>query len=155
MSVLDKLEVIDGSERQAGYDPVRTRRRKLAAALMEQIELIDALEAGETYRKAIMRRRPDLETDKVGAATEQRTVPAWWRVDDAGQVHFALRYGAMRLKVKEGKDTFVLPSLEALRELLPPLRQEVLMGQLDAALADAAASLQTRFTPKKTAAKKA
>jgi hypothetical protein len=154
MSVLDKLEVIDGGERQAGYDPVRTRRRKLAAALMEQIELIDALEAGETYRKAVVRRRQDLETDEVVATTEQRTVPAWWRVDDAGQVHFALRYGAMRLKVKDGKDTFVLPTLEALRDLLPPLRQEVLMGQLDGALADAAANLQTRFTPKKPAAKK-
>lgn len=128
---------------------MRTRRRKLAAALMEQIELIDALEAGETYRKAIVRRRQDLETDKVGAATEQRTVPAWWRVDDNGQIHFALRYGAVRLKVKDGKDTFVLPSLGALRDLLPPLRQEVLTGQLDGALADAAASLQTRFTPKK------
>ncbi len=148
MSVLDKLEVIDGSERQAGYDPVRTRRRKLAAALMEQIELINALEAGETYRKAIVGRRQDLETDKVGAATEQRTVPAWWRVDDNGQIHFALRYGAVRLKVKDGKDTFVLPSLGALRDLLPPLRQEVLMGQLDGALADAAASLQTRFKAK-------
>jgi hypothetical protein len=47
-----------------------------------------------------------------------------------------------------------LPTLEALRDLLPPLRQEVLMGQLDGALADAAANLQTRFTPKKPAAKK-
>lgn len=155
MSVLDKLEVIDGGERETGYDPVRTRRRKLAAALGEQIHLIDALDAGETYRKAVVRRRQDLETDEVVATTEQRTVPAWWRVDDAGQVHFALRYGAMRLKVKDGKDTFVLPSLEALRDLLPPLRQEVMMGQLDGALAAAAASLQTRFTPKKSAAKKA
>lgn len=155
MSVLDRFEVIDGGERQVGYDPVRTRRRKLAAALVEQIGLIDALEAGETYRKAVVRRRQDLETDEVVETTEQRTVPAWWRVDDTGQVHFALRYGALRLKVKDGKDTFVLPSLEALRDLLPPLRQEVLMGQLDGALADAAASLQTRFTPKKPAARKA
>lgn len=155
MSVLDKLEAIDGGERQAGYDPVQTRRRKLAAALVEQIELIEALAAGGTYQKAVVRRRHDLETDEVVATTEQRTVPAWWRVDDAGQVHFALRYGAMRLKVKDGKDTFVLSSLEALRDVLPPLRQEVLMGQLDGALADAAASLQARFTPKKPPAKRA
>lgn len=154
MSVLDQLEVIDGGGREAGYDPVRLRRRKLAAALGEQIELIDALAAGETYRKQIARRRQDLKADEVAATAEHRTVPAWWRVDDAGQVHFALRYGAMRLKVKGGKDTFVLPSLEALRDLLPPLRHEVLMGQLDVALADAAASLKTRFTPKKPAAKR-
>lgn len=153
MSVLDKLEVIDGGERQTGYDPVRTRRRKLAAALMEQIELIAALEAGAAYRKAVVRRRKESKTDEAVATMQQRSVSAWWRVDDAGQVHFALRYGVVRLKVKDGKDTFVLPSLEALRDLLPPLRQEVLMGQLDGALADAAASLQTRFTPKKAAKK--
>lgn len=150
MSVLDKLEVIDGGERQAGYDPVRVRRRKLAAALADQIKLIDAIEQGGTYQKSATRRQQDLETDEVISTTEQRAVPAWWRVDDSGKVHFALRYGAMRLKVKDGKDTFVLPSLEALRQLLPPLRQEVLTGQLDAALAEAAAGLQTRFTPKET-----
>lgn len=155
MSVLDKLEVIDGGERQTGYDPVRTRRHKLASALMEQIELIDALEVGETHRKTVVRRRQDLETDVVVATKELRSVPAWWRVDDVGHVHFALRYGAMRLKVKEGKDTLVLPTMEALRNVLPPLRQEVLMGQLDGALADAAASLQARFTPKKPPAKRA
>jgi len=150
MSVLDNLEVIDGGGRQAGYDPVRIRRRKLAAALMEQIELINALGVGEIYRKAVARRPQNMKTGEV-VTTRLRTVPAWWGVDDAGQVNFALRYGAMRLKVKDGKDTLILPSLEALRDVLPLLRQEVLMGQLDGALADAAACLQTRFTPAKPA----
>ncbi|WP_433942523.1 hypothetical protein [Brevundimonas diminuta] len=151
MSVLDKLEVIDGGERQAGYDPVRLRRRKLAAGLADQIKLIAAIEQGGTYRKAAVRRPRDDKADEAISTSELRSVPAWWRIDDVGNVRFSLRYGAVRLRVKDGKDTFVLPSLEALRDLLPPLRQEILTGQLDAALAEAAAGLQIRFTPKKPA----
>lgn len=149
MSVLDKLEVIDGGQRQQSYDPVRVRRRKLAAGLADQIKLIDAIEQGETYRRAKVRRQQDLETDEVMATTDNRAVAPWWHVDDAGKIHFVLRYGAMRLKVKEGRDTFVLGGLQELRQLLPPLRQEVLTGSLDAALAEAATQLQMRFSPKK------
>lgn len=148
MSVLDKLEVIDGGERQTGYDPVRVRRRKLAQGLADQIKLLDAIENGDTYRKVKVRKRRDLETDEVVEATQEQSVSPWWHVDDAGKVHFALRYGAMRLKVKGTKDTFVLGSLNDLRQLLPPLRQEVLTGSLDAALAQAASGLQARFIPK-------
>lgn len=149
MSVLDKIEMIDSGDRQAGYDPVRLRRRKLATALADQIKLIAAIEQGGTYQKLVVRRPRNDKTDGAISASEPRSVPAWWRVDDVGNVHFALRYGALRLRVKDDKDTFVLPSLEALRDLLPPLRQEVLTGQLDAALAEAAAGLQARFAPRK------
>lgn len=149
MSILDNIEVIEGGERRTGHDPVRIRRRKLAAGLAEQSKLIDALELGEVYRRAKLTKRQNLETDEVVATTDHRAVTPWWHVDDAGKVHFALRYGAMRLKVKDGKNTFVLPALSDLRQLLPPLRQEVLTGSLDAALADAAAGLQSRFKTKK------
>lgn len=153
MSVLDKLEVTHSGERQAGYDPVRIRRKKLAEGLADQIRMLDALEGGGTYRKTKVSRQKDLETDEVVLSESLRSVSPWWRVDDAGKVHFSLRYGSTRLKVKDGKDTFVLGTLAELRQLLPPLRQEVLTGHLDAALAEAASQLQVRFTPKKATKK--
>ena len=153
MGVLDKLEVINGGERQAGYDPIRVRRRKLAEGLADQIKMLDAIEDGGTYQKAKVRRQKDLETDEVVRSETLRSVSPWWRVDDAGKVHFSLRYGSTRLRVKDGKDTFVLGTLEDLRQLLPPLRQEVLTGNLDTALAEAASQLQVRFTPKKATKK--
>lgn len=154
MGVLDQVETIDGgSIRQSGYDPIRTRRRKLAEGLADQIKLLEALQRGDGYRKSRVSRRQDLETDEVVPSEVSRAVSPWWRIDDAGKVQFALRYGSTRLVVKDGKDTFVLNSLDDLRRLLPPLREEVLTGSLDAALASAAAGLQLRFTPKK--AKKA
>jgi hypothetical protein len=155
MSVLDKLKVIDGGERHRGYDPVRVRRRKLAEGLADQLKLLEALEEGGVYQKGVTRRERDLETDQIQTREVRRTVSPWWWIDDAGQVQFALRYGSARLKVKDGKDTFVLPTLNDLRQLLPPLRQEVLTGALDAALAEAASGLQARFATNKAAKPKA
>lgn len=153
MGVLDKLEVIAGGERQTGYDPVRVRRKKLAEGLADQIKLLEAIEAGGSYQKVKVRKERDLESDEVKSSEERRQVSPWWFIDDGGKVHFAIRYGSTRLKVKDGKDTFVLGALDDLRQLLPPLRQEVLTGSLDAALAEAAAGLQARFTTKKAAKK--
>lgn len=153
MSVLDKLEVVAGTERQTGYDPVRVRRKKLAEGLADQIKLLAAIDNGGTYEKVKIRKERDLESDALRSSEERRQVSPWWFIDDGGKVHFALRYGSTRLKVKDGKDTFVLAALDDLRQLLPPLRQEVLTGSLDAALAEAAAGLQARFTNKKAAKK--
>lgn len=149
MSVLDKLELTAGSERRAAYDPVQVRRRKLAAGLLDQIKLIDAIHQGETHTKTKLRKKRDQQSHEVVTTQEDRSVSPWWVIDEAGKVLFAIRYGAMRLKVKDGMDTFVLGELRDLRQLLPPLRQEVLTGSLDAALAEAATQLQGRFTSKR------
>lgn len=148
MSVLDKLELTAGSERRTAYDPVQVRRRKLAAGLLDQIKLIDAIEQGEAHTKTKVRKQLAQGTNEVVTTHEARSVSPWWTIDDDGKVHFAIRYGAMRLKLKGANDTIVCKSLGDLRQILPPLRQEALTGSFDAALAKAAAELQTRFTPK-------
>ena len=142
MSVLDKLQVVPAAERVVGYDPIRVRRKKLAAALQEQLNLLNQQEG---YRRVRIERKRDLETDEVVEVEQRRRVAPWWSYDDAGQVRFAVRYGSVTLKLKGDAGTIVLPSLEALKELIPALRQEVLRGEFDAALAGAADELLTRF----------
>ncbi|MBX7135391.1 MAG: hypothetical protein K1X67_22200 [Fimbriimonadaceae bacterium] len=149
MSVLNKLQLTESAERTKGYDPVRVRRKKLAAALQDQMKLLEAVESGETYRKMKVSRERDLETDELLDVEKHRRVSPWWWVDDEGGVKFSLRYGSAKLKVKDGKDTLVLPSLGHLRKLLPDLRQEVLAGGLDAPLEEAASHLQSRFKARK------
>lgn len=149
MSVLNKVTVQEAGERTTGYDAVRTRRKKLAAAIQHQSNLLAASEAGETYRRTKTQRKQDLETDEVFEVQRQRRVVPWWWVDDSGQVMFRLRYGSAILKVKDGKDVMVFATIDQLKKLLPPLRLEVLAGGLDAALADAAADLQARFKANK------
>ena len=144
MSVIDKLQVVPAAERAPGYDPVRIRRKKLAAALQEQLNLLVSCGA-DGYRRVRIERKRDLETDEVVEVEQRRRVAPWWSYDDAGQVRFAVRYGSVTLKLKGDAGTIVLPSLDALKELIPALRQEVLRGEFDAALAGAADELLTRF----------
>lgn len=145
MSILNKLTVTVADERAKGYDPIRIRRKKLAAALQDQLNLLNAVETGTVYQRVQMQRRRDLETDEVFSVEQRRRVSPWWWVDDDGSVRFSIRYGSTRLKVKDGKDVLVISSTAELRKILPALRQETLAGGLDGPLAEAANSLQTRF----------
>lgn len=150
MSVLNKVQAVDSGQRAKGYDPVRVRRKKLAEALQDQLNLINATENGENYRRVRVQRKRDLETDELFDVERPRRVAPWWWVDDEGKVTFSMRYGSVRLRVKDGKDALVFPSIDHLRKTLPPLRQEVLAGGLDEPLAVAAGDLQTRFKARKT-----
>lgn len=149
MSVIDELPLAVSGERQKGYDPVRIRRKKLAAALQDQLNLLHAEEAGQDFRRVKVERRRDLETDELFDVELKRRIVPWWWVDDEGAIKFTLRYGSARLKVKAGKDVLVLPTLDRLAEIIPLLRQETLAGGFDEALAEAAGELQARFKPQK------
>jgi hypothetical protein len=144
MSVLDELQVVPVTERAQGYDPVRIRRKKLAAALQEQLNLLTST-SGDGYRRVRIERKRDLETDEIFEVQQRRRVVPWWSFDDAGQVRFGIRYGSVLLKLRGDDSVIVLPSLEALEGLIPSLRQEVLRGELDGPLAAAADELMARF----------
>jgi hypothetical protein len=145
MSILNKLTMTVSEERSKGYDPIRVRRKKLAAALQDQLNLLNASETGTAYQRVRIQRSRDLETDEVFDVEQRRRVSPWWWIDDDGSVKFCLRYGSAKLKVKDGKDVLVLSSIDELRKILPALRQETLTGGLDGPLAEAADSLQDRF----------
>lgn len=144
-SILDNLTVVAPPEREHGYDAIRNRRQKLAAALLEQLNLVEAVLQGQRYRKVVTRRRRDLESDEIFHVEQERKVIPWWWIDDDGKVQFALRHGSAPLKVKAGNSVIVLSSLDELKAVLPALRQEVMAGKLDEALAEASAEIYGRF----------
>lgn len=151
MSVLNTLQVAESGERTKGYDPIRVRRKKLAAGVQEQINLIAS--EGGAYRRVQIQRKRDLESDELFEVEQRRRVGPWWWVDDDGLVRFSLRYGSTKLKIKDGKDAIVLQTMQELAALLPNLRMEILTGGLDDALAQAANALEARFKARKKAVK--
>lgn len=144
MGVLDKLTLTDGAKSK-GYDPTRVRRRKLAAAIRDQIGLLGAEAEGGVYRKTVRHRVRDLETDALVENEQQRRVSPWWWTDDNGATNLAIRYGSTVLKLKGGKTTIVLKSHDELAGILTGLKVDVLAGRFDEPLAAAAAELKERF----------
>lgn len=144
MGVLEKVTLTDASKAK-GYDPVRIRRRKLAAAIEDQLGLLKAEAEGGAYRKTIRRRAHDLETDAVVETEQHRRVSPWWWTDDAGMVNLAIRYGSMTLKLKGDKTTVVVKTTADAASVLTQIRADVLAGNFDAALAAAADELKGRF----------
>jgi len=151
MSILKDLKVTDSSEKTRGYDPIRIRRKKLAAALHDQIGLVAAEVKGERFSAVKVSRRRDLETDEVFEVERHRRVSPWWWIDNDGSVKFTMRYGSTKIAIKEGKATLVFKALPDLERILPDLRQEVLAGGLDEALTAAASELHARFKKRKAA----
>ena len=144
MGVLDKIMLTDATKAK-GYDPVRIRRRKLAAAIEDQLGLITAEAEGRSYRKTVRRRGQDLETDAVVETEQHRRVSPWWWTDDAGMVNLAIRYGAVTLKLKGDKNPIVVKTLSDAGGVLTQLRTDVLAGGFDELLSAAAGSLKDRF----------
>lgn len=150
MTILDTFNVVE-SERPIGYDPIRSRRKKLSAAIDDQLSLIAADRSGVTFRKAIVKRHRDLETDVLMEREERRRVVQWWWHGDDGQVHVQIRYGSAVIPLADDRSVFAVPDLEALGAALSNLRKAVLAGELDLALANAARALKERFSPKRKA----
>ncbi|WP_216839323.1 hypothetical protein [Caulobacter sp. S45] len=144
MGVLDKLTLTD-TAKSKGYDPIRVRRRKLAAAIQDQLGLLSAEAEGGVYRKTVRHRVRDLETDVLVETEQQRRVSPWWWTDDNGMTNLAIRYGSTVLKLKGGKTTVVLKSHDELSGILAGLKTDVLAGRFDEVLAQAAAELRERF----------
>ena len=150
MSILNSLNAVE-AERPTGYDPVRSRRRKLAQAIDVQIQQIAADHAGVPYRRSVLKRHRDLETDLLIEVQEQRRVVRWWWHDEQGKVNFQLRYGAAVLEVSSGKSVFQAVDLDEARNFLGELRKATLSGELDGALTIAASALRGRFSTKRKA----
>jgi hypothetical protein len=144
MGVLDKLTITETS-RAKGYDPVRLRRRKLAAAIQDQLGLLKAESEGGAYRKTVRHRAHDLETDATVTTEAQRRVAPWWWTDDEGLLNLAIRYGSITLKLKGEKTTIVLKTRTEATNVLTQIRADVLAGGFDDVLTAASQSLRDRF----------
>jgi hypothetical protein len=144
MGVLEKITLTEATKAR-GYDPIRIRRRKLAAAIEDQLGLLKAEAEGGSYRKTVRRRAHDLETDAVVETEQHRRVSPWWWTDDAGMVNLAIRYGSMTLKLKGDKTTIVVKTLNDAANVLTQIRADILSGGFDDVLAAAAVSLKDRF----------
>jgi Family of unknown function (DUF6641) len=130
MSALSKLS-IKSVVRSNKQDPIVQRRRKLSAAIDEQMLVVAAVQKGEDYevqRKSWVRGE---DGEKV-LVERARKVRAWFFEQDAGW-YVQCKYGTKALALGSGNAVFV-NALKEVRGVLETLKAAVEAGELDEAI---------------------
>jgi hypothetical protein len=127
------------------------KRHKLIIKLQEQLSMAEAELSGNSYR----RMKWITQTNEQGQAERiQRPVRVkqWWFKDRAGNVVFALKYGAKPILISKDKSAVQVNSTAELPAVINTLIQAVNAGELDAQLS--AIQSERQFIPKKISMKR-
>jgi hypothetical protein len=150
MAHLDTLNIVV----KPNLRPVSTedqKRHKLIIKLQEQLSMAEAELSGNSYR----RMKWITQTNEQGQAERiQRPVRVkqWWFKDRAGNVVFALKYGAKPILISKDKSAVQVGSTAELPAVINTLIQAVNAGELDAQLS--AIQSERQFIPKKISIKR-
>ena len=150
MAHLDTLNIVA----KPNIKPVTAadhKRHKLIIKLQEQLSMIEAELSGNSYR----RMKWITQTNEQGQAERiQRPVRVkqWWFKDRAGNVVFALKYGAKPILISKDKSAVQVNSTAELPAVINTLIQAVNAGELDAQLS--AIQSERQFIPKKISMKR-
>jgi hypothetical protein len=114
-------------------DPVMSRRSQLIARIEDQKRLIE----DPAYVRVSHRFTGKGEARRQ--VEKQQRVKRWWRETPTG-VFFSVYSGARPVELDRGKNAIAVASLKDLLKTLDSLRDAVAAGELDDAMAKAAAS---------------
>ena len=133
MSVLSKLTV-KSVTRASKQDPVQLRRRKLVAAIEEQVNVAAAAVNGETYEVTRKTWIKNEQGEKV-LVDKLRKVRPWFFEQDGGW-YVQCKYGNKALTIGNGNAVFV-KALKDIAGALNTLKAAAEAGELDEAIAKA------------------
>lgn len=132
MSILESLTLSDTSKRGDSTLPHLLLRRKMVAAIDEQIGGATAEAAGQHFSKTVEKTVKNEETGERERRTVQRSLRRWWWTGTDGLM-LELKFGNRPLKVG-GKSSIVVGDTSNLVLVLQKVREAVVAGELDAAL---------------------
>ena len=130
MSVLSKLTV-KSVTRASKQDPVQLRRRKLVAAIEEQMNVAAAATKGESYEVTRKSWIKNEQGEKV-LVDKLRKVRPWFFEQDGGW-YVQCKYGNKALMIGDGNAVFV-KALKDIAGALNTLKAATEAGELDVAL---------------------
>lgn len=131
MSHLEKL-TFKSVTRASKQDPVQLRRRKLVAAIEEQVNVAAAAVNGETYEVTRKTWIKNEQGEKV-LVDKLRKVRPWFFEQDGGW-YVQCKYGNKALKIGSGNAVFV-KALKDIADALNTLKAATEAGELDEAIA--------------------
>jgi hypothetical protein len=139
MSVLKSLKLSDAKPVAQAKIPVERGREKLVENLALQKQLAESKIAGTVFdppKHFVM--RTNGEGARVRLEVPRRIRKDWFE-DGSRTTHFVVHYGGRPLEIAKGKTAIEVGSLPKLPTLIDSLIEAVRAGELDSAIATAAA----------------
>ena len=145
MTVLSKLKLVS-SKKERNVSPIVARRNKLAAKIEEQLLFATAQRDGEIYAPKRLKNVTDKVTGERKTVEATKRIKEWYWTNSTGKIHLSVRYGSKTLELAKGKNAIELNSGDELLATLVTLKEAVIAGELDDAIAQASEKLKAGFT---------
>jgi hypothetical protein len=145
MSIVASLKLITNSKKQT-VSPTLQKRSKLITKIQEQLDLCEAQRSGEVYAPKKFKTVINKESgERVRIETIKR-VKEWFWIADNGKINLAIKYGAKTISLnKKGANAIELTNGTELIGTLHKLKEAVVNGELDEAIAEASNATKKGF----------
>lgn len=145
MTVITKLKLVS-SKKERIVSPIVARRNKLAGKIDEQLLFATAQRDGQIYAPKRLKNVIDKDTGERKTVEATKRIKEWYWTNSAGKIHLSVRYGSKTLELAKGKNAIELNSGDELLATLVTLKDAVIAGELDDAIAQASDKLKAGFT---------
>ncbi len=147
MNLITKLNLITATK-QLHINPIQQKRNKLCTKLFEQLEIAKAELNGSNYSVRKEKKYTNKENGQSYTKEVNKRLRKWYWVNDSGKLNLQIMYGAKTLILnKDGSNAIEVKDKKELIDTLTTLKDAVLNGELDSAIASV--SEKTRNTFKK------
>jgi hypothetical protein len=145
MSIVTNLKLITTANRTA-ISPVMQRRTKLLTKVQEQLELCEAQRNQQTYAPKRIKTITNKETGERMTVETVKRVKEWFWVAENGKINLVVKYGAKTLPLnKKGANAIELTNGTELLGTLHKLKDAVIAGELDEAIAEVSNATRKAF----------
>jgi hypothetical protein len=134
--VLSSLDLTASQKRVAG-DKSIGRRGKLLAKLDEQVRIAEAAIRGEEYFSKKTVRKIDEDGNQVSVTVPKR-VNKWFYTNNGNDWYLEVKYGNRTLELAKGKSAIAVGGLDQIETVVDQVKQAIVAGELDGAIASAA-----------------
>ena len=113
------------------------RRSKLLEKLDDQLAMIQAKLAGETYTRTRMVMKENEAGERVQVERIKRLRPWYW-MTGSGSCFFSVWYGSKVIELKPGMTAISVSKIDELPDAIRAVMEAVTAGELDAQIEDVA-----------------
>jgi hypothetical protein len=145
MTVFSKLKLV-ASKKERNASPIIVRRNKLIGKIDEQLLFATAQRDGQIYTPKRLKNITDKVTGERKIVESTKRIKEWYWTNSIGKIHLSVRYGSKTLELAKGKNAIELNSCDELLATLATLKDAVISGELDDAIAQASDKLKAGFT---------